>query len=43
MDLATLRRMLLKLEKGISRNQQLRIKYPNDPDKYVCLCTHTER
>ena len=33
MDLPTLRRMLLKLEKGILKNQQLRIKYANDPDK----------
>ena len=37
MDLPTLRRMLLKLEKGISKNQQLRIKYAGDPDKYAGL------
>jgi len=34
LDLTTLKRIVLKLERAISKNQQMRIKYSDEPDKY---------
>ena len=34
-DEKTVKKMVLMLEKAISKNQEMRIKYPNNPEKYV--------
>ena len=35
LDIASLRRMLLSFEKKVTKNQEMRIKYPDHPEKYV--------
>lgn len=35
LDLAQIRKLLLKLERAINKNQDLRMKYANDPPKFV--------
>ncbi|KAG0004455.1 hypothetical protein BGZ79_009235 [Entomortierella chlamydospora] len=34
-DLAAVRRMILKFEKTINKNQEMRVKYPDDPTKFM--------
>ncbi|KAI8349282.1 Catenin-beta-like protein [Mortierella sp. GBAus27b] len=34
-DLAAVRKMILKFEKAISKNQEMRVKYPDDPQKFM--------
>ncbi|GBB94760.1 hypothetical protein RclHR1_02410006 [Rhizophagus clarus] len=35
LDLAGVRKMILKFEKAIRKNQELRVKYPDDPTKFM--------
>ncbi|CAG8449035.1 9177_t:CDS:10 [Dentiscutata heterogama] len=35
LDVAGVRKMLLKLEKAITKNQELRVKFPDDPTKFM--------
>ena len=34
LDVGSLRRMLLSFEKKVTKNQEMRIKYPDHPEKY---------
>ncbi|KAF9907877.1 hypothetical protein BX616_000306 [Lobosporangium transversale] len=34
-DLSSVRKMILKFEKAISKNQEMRVKYPDDPTKFM--------
>ncbi|KAI1321301.1 hypothetical protein EDD11_006638 [Mortierella claussenii] len=34
-DLAAVRKMILKFEKAINKNQEMRVKYPDDPTKFL--------
>ncbi|KAJ3280005.1 hypothetical protein HK104_000993 [Borealophlyctis nickersoniae] len=34
-DLPTLKKMVLKFERAINKNQELRVKYPDDPMKFI--------
>jgi beta-catenin-like protein 1 len=33
LDLPAVRKMILKFEKAINKNQEMRVKYPDDPQK----------
>lgn len=35
LDIGSLRRMLLSFEKRVTKNQEMRIKYPDHPEKYA--------
>ncbi|CAG8513996.1 20319_t:CDS:10, partial [Gigaspora rosea] len=35
LDVAGVRKMILKLEKAITKNQELRVKFPDDPTKFM--------
>ncbi|KAF9354992.1 hypothetical protein BGX34_010705 [Mortierella sp. NVP85] len=34
-DLSAVRKMILKFEKAINKNQEMRVKYPDDPQKFM--------
>jgi len=37
LDVGSLKRMLLAFEKKVTKNQEMRIKYPENPEKYDVL------
>jgi len=41
LDEVSLKKLLLQFEKRLSRNQELRIKFPDMPEKYVFYCINS--